>query len=337
MQKVACFFSNEPIESIEQEQYSLQDINILKELGYKVIIANTFSKIPFGCDLYFAWWTSGSILPLIKAKISKKPIIVVAGGNESMLYYDSLYNIPAGYLATNWYKKIATRLTLRYASKVVVVSNFMLEDVKKLGAKDPIVVHNSINTEKFSPTSCNREYITMIFKLEKNVTRLKRGEVFIRTIPHIINEFPNQKFIIIGNKSNYYLKLKEMCDSLNITNNVKFIGSLKNSEINKWLQKSKVYVQISDTETFGVAIAEAMSCGTHVVVSKRGAIPEVVGEDGVYVNHNDPVSVSKGILKVLNMDVETYKQKSLRLRKRIKRLFSYSIRKEKIKSIIESL
>ncbi|MBK5214514.1 MAG: hypothetical protein JJE55_12735 [Flavobacteriaceae bacterium] len=34
MLKTACFFTNEPLEAIEQEQYSIQDINILKDLGF---------------------------------------------------------------------------------------------------------------------------------------------------------------------------------------------------------------------------------------------------------------------------------------------------------------
>jgi glycosyltransferase involved in cell wall biosynthesis len=337
MHKEVCFFSNEPLEAIEQEQYSLQDINILKDLGYTVVIANNFGKVPFGCDLYFSWWASGSFIPLIKAKISGKPIIVIAGGNESMLYRDSIDEFPAGYLSTQWYKKIATKLTLRLASKICVVSNFMLEDTKKLGATNPIVLHNSVDTNRFKISDFNREYVTIIFKLDENVTKLKRGEIFIRSIPEILKKFPIQKFLIIGKKANYYSKLKELCNLLGISNSIEFIGSVKNIEIIEWLQKSKVYVQISDTETFGVAIAEAMSCGTHVVVSKRGAIPEVVGQDGVYVDHNDPISTANGIIKILQMEDSTYNLISHKLRQRIIDNFSYSLRKAKLEEIIKEL
>lgn len=67
-----------------RQQYSLQDINILKDLNFNVKIASNFFDIPWRSDVYFSWWASGSILPLIVAKLSRKPIIVVAGGNEVM-------------------------------------------------------------------------------------------------------------------------------------------------------------------------------------------------------------------------------------------------------------
>lgn len=143
--KKACFFSHEALESLKQEQYSMQDINILEDLGYSVTIANNFGDIPWNYDLYFAWWASGGILPLIKARISRKPIITVAGGNEAMICYDSLYKTPIGYKASPFYKKLATRFTLRFSSKVLCVSDFMLSDVKRLGAPEPEVVYNSVD------------------------------------------------------------------------------------------------------------------------------------------------------------------------------------------------
>ena len=155
--KTACFFSHENKSQLQKEQYSLQDIRILHDLGYDVTIATSFSEIPWGCDLYFSWWASGSILPLIKARLSGKPIIVVAGGNDSMYYRDSLSGIPSGYFATPWYKKLAARLSLRFATVVLVVSHFMLDDVKSLGARAPMVVPNSVDTHTFRPNSSRRQ------------------------------------------------------------------------------------------------------------------------------------------------------------------------------------
>lgn len=338
MLKKACFFSNESIESIEQEQYSLQDINILKDLGFDVVIANTFSTIPLDCDLYFSWWASGSVLTLIKAKLCFKPIIVVAGGNEAMLYKDSITHDPAGYLAANWYKKLAVYLCLKFSSKIIVVSNFMVNDCKKLGAKNPLVIHNSIDTQKFyMSNSSSREFITTIFKSEKNVVRLKRGEEFLRSIPYVLSQYPQQKFVVIGKKDDHFLKLKEICVQLDIEENVNFIGSIKNEDVVGWMQKSIAYVQISDTETFGVAIAEAMSCGTHVVVSNRGAISEVVGKHGVYVDHNSPVAVSEGIIEVLKLSASEYGLKSNDLRMHIVKNFSYEKRRDKIEKLIKEI
>jgi glycosyltransferase involved in cell wall biosynthesis len=335
--KTACFFSHESKAQLQKEQYSIQDIRILQELGYQVTVATSFNEIPWGCDLYFSWWASGSILPLIKARLSRKPIIVVAGGNDSMFYRDSVSGIPQGYLATPWYKKLAARLTLRFGTVVLVVSRFMVEDVKRLGACEPIVVPNSVDTNAFRPSDDHRLHVTTILNLDDGVVRLKRGEVFLRSVPIVLRTYPQQTFVVIGEKGNAFERLFRLASGLGIQGSVDFVGSLENSEVVRWLQRSKVYVQISDTETFGVAIAEAMSSATPVVVSDRGAVPELVGIYGVFVDHNDPHSVAAGILGLLAKTEQERHAAGMEARARIIKQYSYEKRRAAIQRVIEDL
>jgi len=335
--KTACFFSTENQEQISKQQYSIQDISILRDLGYDVKIANKLSNIPWGCDLYFAWWASGSILPLIIAKLSHRPIIVVAGGNEVLHYRDSVTGISAGFLASPLYKRVATKTTLRYADAVTVVSNFMAEGIRKLSTRPVSVIHNSINTNLFKCTNQDRSFVLTIVNLEKRTAKLKRAEIFIRAIPNILNKYPDQKFVVIGGDGDAKPELMELIRHLKIEENIVFTGPLNNSEIVNWMNRSKTYVQISDTETFGVSIGEAMSCGTPVVVSKMGAIPELVGDCGIYVDHNNPESVADGIISVLQMKEEDFIRTGNQSRERVISYFSYEQRRSLIKSLISDV
>jgi len=332
-----CFFAHEEREQLQKEHWNNQDIRILRELGFHVTIATTFREIPWGYNLYFSWWTSGSILPFIKAMLFMKPIIIIAGGHDSILNYDSAEGVPFGYLATPWYKKLATRICLRYATVVLVVSKYMVKHVKRLGASNLIVVYNCIDTKTFKPAEYTKIFITTIFNSEKDAVRMKRGKIFIQSIPLILKEFPKQKFIVIGKKGNAYKQLQQLVLDLCITENIEFIGPVDNSQIPKYLQKSKLYVQISESETFGIAIAEAMSCGIPVVVSKQASIPEIVGNCGIYVNHNDPKSVADAIVNLLRKSESERKEIGLKARSRIIKYFSYKKRKKLIKQILEKL
>lgn len=335
--KKVCFFSTVPKEKLQFENYSIQDIRILNELGFEVIIANTFSSIPWNCDLYFSWWASGSFLPLIKSKISRKPIITIAGGNEAMLYRDSVSGIPAGYLNNPLWKKWATKFTLMFSDRLLVVSNFMLNDAKTLGAKNPIVVHNCVDVNLFKKGDSKEDYITSIFKIDKNTVLLKRGEIYINAIAVVVKSFPTQKFIIIGKKGDDYIRFLSLIKELNLHDNVEFIDEIANSEVLSIVQKSKLYVQISDTETFGLAIAEAMSCEVPVLVSKCGAIPEIVGEHGLYVDHNSIESVAVGIINFIKLDSRQKAEIGHNLRNQIIDNFTFNKRKEKLTEIIKSV
>ena len=315
----------------------MRDLQILSELGFNVIVANTFFKIPLGCDVYFSWWSSGSVLPLIKALISRSPILTIAGGNESMLYRDSISSAPMGYLQSPFWKKIATRLSLRYSTRVVVVSNFMLADVRRLGAKNPLVIHNCVDTKFYCAANEPRTYITSIFRMDKDSARVKRADIYFHAISITVKRFPFQKFIIIGKKGNDFYRINNLIHALDIDRNIIFIDEVDNLTVRSWLQKSILYVQISDTETFGLAIAEAMSCEVPVLVSKSGAIPEVVGEEGIYVDHNCEENVAYEMIKLLNMDKTSVKKIGHNLRQRVLHKFSYEMRMAKLNTLLSDV
>ncbi|WP_333845694.1 glycosyltransferase family 4 protein [Limnohabitans sp.] len=334
----ACFFSTASLEQINREQYSLIDIKILKDLGFEVEIANCFRRIPLDCDLYYSWWASGSVMPLIVAKLVGKPNIIVAGGNEAMLYRDSSSGLALGYLGMPFYKKIATRVTLRLSTVVTCVSQFMVNDVTRLAGRSVLVVPNVVDTDRFFPdVGQPKKYVTTCFRLDHGPTNLKRGENFLRAAYLVLKQKPNEVFVIIGFKGNAYDKLQALVEFLGIKDSVIFTGAIHNNEVRDWLVQSKCYVQISDTETFGVAVAEAMSTGTPVIVSRKGALPELVGKLGTYVDHNSVESIAFEMLGVLDMTLDRREQLGEELRNSVNMKYSYKTRHDAIKLVVQNL
>ena len=71
-----------------------------------------------------------------------------------------------------------------------------------------------------------------------------------------------------------------MVHDLGLTKDVCFLGKL--TEFVKVLQNSDIFLMPSETESFGLAALEALSCGVPVIGSNIGGIPELVrqGETG---------------------------------------------------------
>ena len=92
------------------------------------------------------------------------------------------------------------------------------------------------------------------------------------------------------------------------------------------MASAAVYFQPTTYEAFGFAIAEAMACGTPVLSTSVGAVPELVGDCGVLLPAGtDPESYSAALLELLYDPQREWL--GARGRKRIERDFSHHARR----------
>ena len=73
---------------------------------------------------------------------------------------------------------------------------------------------------------------------------------------------------------------EQLVDRLSIRDSVRFVNGLSDTELAAVVGSAEVACVPSLYEGFSLPTVEAMACGTPLVVSRAGAIPEVVGEDG---------------------------------------------------------
>ena len=53
-------------------------------------------------------------------------------------------------------------------------------------------------------------------------------------------------------------------------------------------------------EGFGLPAVEAMSCAVPVLASRRGSLPEVVGDAGLYFDPEDPAAIAASANRLLD-------------------------------------
>jgi glycosyltransferase involved in cell wall biosynthesis len=78
-----------------------------------------------------------------------------------------------------------------------------------------------------------------------------------------------------------------------------FLGQPSDAELAALMAGADAYCLPSLYEGFGLTALEAMACGTPVIVSDRGALPEVVGDAGLVVAP-EPEAVADGLRSVLS-------------------------------------
>ncbi len=94
--------------------------------------------------------------------------------------------------------------------------------------------------------------------------------------------------------------LKNKIRDLNLGDHVTLLGAIDGDEVRHRLGKAHLFVLASWAEPLGVAYMEAMSCGTPVIGTDAGGVPELIesGVDGILVPPQDPKAIAETISKL---------------------------------------
>ena len=261
-------------------------------------------------DIVYSWFAdlNAFFIVLFCMFLRKKCIIVVGG-------YEVAYVPEIGYGALGCLSgRVRVKFILKHASKVLAVSKSSEKEILRfMQPKRLKLVYNGVDTEKFKALDAKEDLVITVGAISDSTIKKKRFDTFVKASAYL----PDIRFILIGKYDDSIERLEKIASS-----NVVFTGYVSEESLLHYYQKAKVYCQLSTQESFGVALAEAMSCGCVPVVTRKYSLPEVVGDTGFYVPYNDPKATAEAIKKALEFDKRT------KARERIEKYFSLEAREK---------
>ena len=130
-------------------------------------------------------------------------------------------------------------------------------------------------------------------------------------------------FLIIGG-GELYSYLKNKLDTYKLSNHVFLTGHMPHKALPKYYNEMKLLILPSYTEGLPSVILEAMACGTLVLATPVGAVPDVIkdGETGFLLRSNDPKHIADKIIELLNKP-ELLEKVSINVYNYVRENFSY--------------
>lgn len=99
---------------------------------------------------------------------------------------------------------------------------------------------------------------------------------------------PSASLVLAGADHGDGPGLRELAMELSIADRVRFEGVVGEDRLRSLYAAATAVVMPSLHEGFGLPALEGLACGARVLVSDRGALPEVVGEAGAVIPAEDP-------------------------------------------------
>ncbi|MPM60713.1 N-acetyl-alpha-D-glucosaminyl L-malate synthase [bioreactor metagenome] len=200
------------------------------------------------------------------------------------------------------------RILIKHVDRFIAVSTSVKKTLlqNKFISEDKIaIIANGIDIEPYinkdiskNRNSSNQALIGIVGQVSPN----KGQDVFLKSIPYVLEAFPQSKFIIVGSNYKheaYSRQLNLLSQQLGIAGSVDFVGF--SDDTIGVMQQLDIMALCSEKESFGLVVIEAMLCGTPVIVSDCGGIDDIVQDNvnGLIVPYGNPESLAKAITRIL--------------------------------------
>jgi glycogen synthase len=208
-----------------------------------------------------------------------------------------------GYLVSSW----AERLAVERADRVIAVSAQMRADILANFRVEPervVVLHNGVDAEAFTRTerraALDRHGVREPYALFVGRISEQKG---IFQLLEAARQLPEGVQLVLCASSPDTPELSTRLQAaVRGRPQVQWINAmLPVEEVVQLYSHAAVFVCPSIYEPFGIINLEAMACGTPVVASRVGGIPEVVqdGETGWLVEPGDPAALARALQTAL--------------------------------------
>jgi glycosyltransferase involved in cell wall biosynthesis len=234
------------------------------------------------------------------ASLTGVPYIVTAHGTDLK-----------GFVKDERYHKYALE-GAKKASKVITISEQVDTEVTELygvSEEKKELVMNGYDENLFKVKALNREGVLNDFNLSENpkyvvsfagkLTHFKGVDVLLKAARIYSKELNDDVLTLIAGNGELYEELNLMKRSLKL-DNVKFLGHVSQDQLVDLYNIADVSTVPSRTEPFGLVAIEALACGTPVVGTNQGGLPDfLIDEVGTLVPVDDDLALADAIVKEL--------------------------------------
>ena len=305
---------------------SLVPVQFIKQFFF--LLFNLWHSKAVVC--HFAGYSS--LLPSILCKVFNKPCLIIVAGNDGAKFPDFNYG--------NYTRKLlgsVTGISLKYASQILPVHeslHYQNYDYYHGGAPAQGYSYFYPKAKNVPFTPVYYGYDSNAFKPKKDGVRRSNSYITIGNLSdpycfkrkgydlviELAKQLPESHFTLVG---------WDGLTPIEIPPNVELLPFKSQHELIELFSTHQFYFQLSIMEGFPNALAEAMLCGCIPIGSDVSGIPYIISACG-YILEKHTITHLLKLVASIDRSERNLSDLSERSRNRIKELFTYEIRCNKL-------
>ncbi|MGX0164997.1 L-malate glycosyltransferase [Staphylococcus capitis] len=301
------FRIRKPLPNITFHQVEVNQYAVFQYPPYDITLSTKISDVIKEYDLdvlHMHYAVPHAVCGILAKQMSGKDVKIMTtlhGTDITVLGYDhSLKN--------------AIKFGIEQSDIVTSVSHSLAQQTYEIidTNKEIVPIYNFVRENEF-PTRHNEELKDCygILPEEKvlihvsNFRRVKRIDTIIETFAKVHERIPS-KLILLGDGPEL-LDMRQKARELNVEEHVLFLG--KQNDVSAFYQLSDLVLLLSEKESFGLTLLEAMKTGVLPIGTNVGGIKEVIKheETGFIVNIGDSEQAAQYAIQLLE-NPNLYKQ-----------------------------
>lgn len=181
-----------------------------------------------------------------------------------------------------FFQKSILKSNLKSADKILATSQTIEKYIHKIINKKVIITPFGIDTAIFKPMEVQSVFDAdqIVIGAIKSLEKIYCIDILIRAFAELKKKVKNIKLLIVG-EGTQRDELATLANQLQIEKDILFTGKIAHNEIPAYHNMIDIFVNISEYESFGVSVLEAMACAKPVVVTDTGGLNEIIQNDSI--------------------------------------------------------
>jgi glycosyltransferase involved in cell wall biosynthesis len=246
-------------------------------------------------DIYLFFLCQSKVIPILTLKLQKKKCVLMLGASFSELYRAKK---TLGLKIFSLIEKIDFTL----ADKIIIYSPKLIADWHLESYQDKILIAHEhfLDFNSFTVTTPQPSRPAVIgyigrLSVEKGVQH------FVSALPAILTVHKEYR-VLVGGDGPLKESFVTAITANHLNDHVDLPGWISHDELPRYMNQVRLLVLPSYTEGLPNIMLEAMACGTPILATPVGVIPDIIqdGKTGFIMENNSPECIAKNVMRALD-------------------------------------